>query len=207
MPPSSPTRPSRPCSGANRATSLTPGAAKPSAASTSIPASTAPLPGNAAARGRPLPARAKANIARMAPAAPRRIACKSIVRKNPRVLYTGRPRWGQRRFKGVAVRIAPQASLPRPPARRFFASLLLLTWFLLPAALAEAPEQKLARSDDRWVRRTLERMSLDEKIGQLLMVPYYGGFANTDSEEFLRLARQIRELHVGGLIVSSWPIF
>jgi len=112
---------------------------------------------------------------------------------------------GQRRFEGVAVRIARQASLPRPPARRFFASLLLLTWFLLPAAIAEAPEQKFSRSDDRWVKRTLERMSLDEKIGQLLMVPYYGGFANTDSEEFLRLARQIRELHVGGLIVSTRP--
>src|SRR3990172_5401115 len=48
-------------------------------------------------------------------------------------------------------------------------------------------------------------MSLDEKIGQLLMVPYYGGFASTDSEEFLRLARQVRELHVGGLIVSTRP--
>src|SRR3990170_4160431 len=188
-----------------RPTRLPASVAKPSAASTSIPASTAPLPGNAAARGRPLPARARASSARMAPAAPRRIACKSIVRKNPRVLYTGRPRSGQRRFEGVAVRIARQASLPCPPARRFFASLLLLSWLLVPAAIAEAPEQKFSRSDDRWVKRTLERMTLDEKVGQLLMVPYYGGFANTDSEEFLRLARQIRELHVGGLIVSTRP--
>ena len=115
------------------------------------------------------------------------------------------PKRGQCLFEGVAVRIARPASPPRSPTRRFFASLLLLSWLLLPAALAEAPEQKLARSDDRWVRRTLERMSLDEKIGQLLMVPYYGGFASTDSEEFLRLARQVRELHVGGLIVSTRP--
>src|SRR3972149_4865594 len=140
-----------------RPTRLPASGAKPSAAKTSTPARTAPLPPRPPAPGR-----------------------------------------GHGLLGGVPVRLAPPASPPRSPTRRFFASLLLLSWLLLPAALAEAPEQKLARSDDRWVRRTLERMSLDEKIGQLLMVPYYGGFARTDSEEFPRLGGEARELHGGG---------
>ncbi|MFQ5816445.1 MAG: glycoside hydrolase family 3 N-terminal domain-containing protein [Terriglobia bacterium] len=53
------------------------------------------------------------------------------------------------------------------------------------------------------MRRTLKRMTLEEKIGQLLMVGYHGAYASRDSETFARLVRQVEELHVGGLIVST----
>ncbi|MFQ5723732.1 MAG: glycoside hydrolase family 3 N-terminal domain-containing protein [Terriglobia bacterium] len=83
---------------------------------------------------------------------------------------------------------------------------LLLGWLWpVPTGRADAPQEELSRSQRRWVERTLERMTREEKVGQLLMVPYYGGFANTESEEFRRLSRQIRELHVGGLIVATRP--
>jgi beta-glucosidase-like glycosyl hydrolase/CubicO group peptidase (beta-lactamase class C family) len=48
-------------------------------------------------------------------------------------------------------------------------------------------------------------MTLEEKVGQLLMVPYFGDFHNTSSEEYQRLVRLVRELHVGGLIVATQP--
>lgn len=48
-------------------------------------------------------------------------------------------------------------------------------------------------------------MTLEQKVGQLLMVPYFGQFSNTSSEEFLRLVRHVRELHVGGFIVATQP--
>ncbi len=44
-------------------------------------------------------------------------------------------------------------------------------------------------------------MTLDEKLGQLLMVPYYGGFTSEESPEFLELRRQVEENHVGGLML------
>jgi beta-glucosidase-like glycosyl hydrolase len=53
------------------------------------------------------------------------------------------------------------------------------------------------------VERTLERMTLEQKIGQLLMVPYFGNFTAEDSPEFRRLVRRLRALHVGGLIVAT----
>ncbi len=44
-------------------------------------------------------------------------------------------------------------------------------------------------------------MTLDEKLGQLLMVPYFGGFTSDASPEFLELRRQVEQNHIGGLMV------
>ena len=68
-----------------------------------------------------------------------------------------------------------------------------------------ASERKLPRAAERWVKRTLERMTLEEKAGQLLMVPYFGDFHNTSSDEYQRLVRLVRELNLGGLIVATEP--
>jgi len=76
---------------------------------------------------------------------------------------------------------------------------------LIAAARTGVPEEKLPRDAERWVKRTLERMTLEQKVGQLLMVPYFGDFASSDSEEYRQLTRRLRELHVGGLIVATRP--
>jgi len=44
-------------------------------------------------------------------------------------------------------------------------------------------------------------MTLEEKLGQLLMVPYFGGFTSEEGPEFLELRRQVEQNHVGGLMV------
>jgi beta-glucosidase-like glycosyl hydrolase/CubicO group peptidase (beta-lactamase class C family) len=56
---------------------------------------------------------------------------------------------------------------------------------------------------EAWVRETLARMTLDEKIGQLVIVNCYGGFTPIGGEEFQRLARQVEQNHVGGLIIAN----
>lgn len=48
-------------------------------------------------------------------------------------------------------------------------------------------------------------MSLDERIGQLLVVPVRSDFIPTDSEAFERAARAVREFNAGGLIVFGAP--
>ena len=53
------------------------------------------------------------------------------------------------------------------------------------------------------MRATLERMSLDEKVGQLVMLACYGGFCPVESAEFQKLARHVEENHVGGLIIAT----
>ncbi len=83
--------------------------------------------------------------------------------------------------------------------------LLVLGLCLVAGPRTGLSEEKLPRHAERWVRRTLERMTLEQKVGQLLMVPYFGDFASTDSEEYRQLTRRLRELHVGGLIVATKP--
>lgn len=52
---------------------------------------------------------------------------------------------------------------------------------------------------ERWVEKTLASMSLDQKVGHLL-IPYFpsGGFRGADSEEMKTARRNIAEFHVGG---------
>lgn len=46
----------------------------------------------------------------------------------------------------------------------------------------------------------VERLSLDEKIGQLFVVAAHGRFMNEDSAAYQELRRQVRVNHVGGLL-------
>src|SRR3990172_3634339 len=133
-----------------RPTRLPASGAKPSAAKTSTPARTAPLPGDPPARGQPLPVRAKASRASAAPAAPPRVACKSIGRKNPRVLYTVRPQAGSMPVRGSG-RSYRAPSEPAPSSRP---SLLRFPAFVELAAAAGGPGRS-ARAEIFAQRRPL----------------------------------------------------
>ena len=50
-------------------------------------------------------------------------------------------------------------------------------------------------------------MTLDEKIGQLFIVPAYGRFSNSRSPDVLRLKRLISDYHIGGLIFFQGDVF
>ncbi|TVP98299.1 MAG: hypothetical protein EA359_18495 [Balneolaceae bacterium] len=50
-------------------------------------------------------------------------------------------------------------------------------------------------------------MTLEEKIGQLFIVPAYGRFNNSRTPEVLRLKRLIRDYHIGGLIFFQGDVY
>ncbi|MFZ0787321.1 MAG: glycoside hydrolase family 3 N-terminal domain-containing protein [Candidatus Acidiferrales bacterium] len=54
-----------------------------------------------------------------------------------------------------------------------------------------------------WVERTLTRMTVREKLGQMLMVPFFGGFAASESAEYEEVIRQVEQNRVGGLILAT----
>ncbi len=60
------------------------------------------------------------------------------------------------------------------------------------------------RTEDSWVKRTLAKLTLREKIGQMLMLPFFGGFQPIESEEYKTVLRNIEENHAGGLILEAW---
>jgi beta-glucosidase-like glycosyl hydrolase/CubicO group peptidase (beta-lactamase class C family) len=91
--------------------------------------------------------------------------------------------------------------------------LLLLTTLLLmahtgrtektPRTKAALSSSKLTAEGEKWVQQTLRKMTLEEKLGQLLVVYYFGGFLSAESESFRELLRQVEKNHVGGFILQT----
>jgi beta-N-acetylhexosaminidase len=71
---------------------------------------------------------------------------------------------------------------------------------LVAATLWAAP-RTLDRKGESWVRRTLERMTLQEKVAQLVVPGLNGVYTPLDSEASERLERLAREGRVGGFHV------
>lgn len=59
----------------------------------------------------------------------------------------------------------------------------------------------------KWADKELKRMSLDEKIGQLISVGINASFLNQDSEAFNALRHQVVDNHVGGIILFRGPVY
>ena len=59
----------------------------------------------------------------------------------------------------------------------------------------------------KWADNELKRMSLDQKIGQLISIGVNATFLNQDSEAYRQLSRQVRENHVGGIILFRGSVY
>lgn len=90
-------------------------------------------------------------------------------------------------------RLFPAAGL-MPRSRRRLSS--------RPSASTNAPT-RLSREAESWVNRTLARMNLEEKLGQLLMLPFHGEFTSAESAEYQDLLRAIERHHVGGFMLGT----
>jgi beta-N-acetylhexosaminidase len=69
-----------------------------------------------------------------------------------------------------------------------------------PAPPAPGPHP-LDKTATRWVQTTLARMTLEEKIGQMIVPAFYATYLSTDSDEFDRLSKLVKEVQVGGFIM------
>jgi beta-N-acetylhexosaminidase len=59
----------------------------------------------------------------------------------------------------------------------------------------------------KWADKELKRMSVDEKIGQLIAVGVNATFLNQDSEAFKALRHQVVDNHVGGIVLFRGPVY
>lgn len=61
--------------------------------------------------------------------------------------------------------------------------------------------KRSAGHSNAWVTQTLKKMTLREKLGQMLMVSYFGAFHPAESPAYKEILHEIEENHVGGLII------
>jgi len=93
-----------------------------------------------------------------------------------------------------------------------FSLSVLLLFNTLYAASPRLPDQDvihLGPSQKAWkyADKQLKKMSVDEKIGQLIHVGLNARFANQDSEFFKDLKRHVVENRIGGIIFFGAPIY
>jgi beta-N-acetylhexosaminidase len=65
----------------------------------------------------------------------------------------------------------------------------------------EAGSGQLEAVDDRWIAATLKKMTLDEKVGQLIVSSFRAEYLSTDSPEYEALVKLIHEQKIGGFHV------
>src|SRR6266436_3046424 len=63
--------------------------------------------------------------------------------------------------------------------------------------------KKLSPAANDWVDSTLRKMSVEEKIGQLLFTTYHGSFTAKDAPAYQQILHDVNDLHVGGFIVTT----
>ena len=61
--------------------------------------------------------------------------------------------------------------------------------------------KRRAGRSNAWVAQTLKKMTLREKLGQMLMVSYFGAFHPAESPAYKEILHEVEENHVGGLII------
>ncbi len=67
--------------------------------------------------------------------------------------------------------------------------------------------QKPSNEAVQWADTELKKMTLEEKVGQLISIGINARFLNQQSEEFISLRRQIEQNHVGGIILFRGPVY
>ena len=65
------------------------------------------------------------------------------------------------------------------------------------------PKKPAEASPNSTVRKWMRGMSLHDKVAQLVMMPVYGEVTNTRSAAFRKYQHFVRDLHVGGVIVTG----
>jgi beta-N-acetylhexosaminidase len=68
---------------------------------------------------------------------------------------------------------------------------------VVTVAAAQAPAD---RDAERWVAQTLAKLSLDDRIGQLIAPAFDSTYLPTDSDAFDRIVRVVQESHAGAVI-------
>lgn len=84
---------------------------------------------------------------------------------------------------------------------------ILLIAFALPLfakteKFSKARPVQLTPEGNKWAQKTLKKMSLEEKIGQMIQVRTYADFMNVESDEYKSISEQIKKYHLGSVILT-----
>jgi len=97
------------------------------------------------------------------------------------------------------------------PAKKFAqcTHVLLILWCLLYMSVACASEPsgrpgpvRLTDEGRKWAAQTLKKLSLEEKVGQMLNVRYFTDFQNFSSDDYRAFREQLHKYHIGSVVLT-----
>src|SRR5215472_11676868 len=91
--------------------------------------------------------------------------------------------------------------MPKFPRAILPVLLLSLTCFAADRYSQPGPVQ-LTAEGKRWAEKTLKRLSIEEKVGQMLNVRYFTDFQNFDSEGYRQFRDQLQKYHIGSVTLT-----
>ena len=85
--------------------------------------------------------------------------------------------------------------------------LILLVLSLLAPAIAKEKHQptssiRNSSQGDKWAEKTLHKLTLEEKVGQVFMIWCRASFLNADSPEYAQLRESMTKYHVGSFAMT-----
>ncbi len=88
----------------------------------------------------------------------------------------------------------------RPSKARIFSFFAAMAFLSLAAAFSQEP-------DSSWPERALKNLSLRDKIAQLIQIRVPGKFLNRQNPEYQAIRDQIRQNHVGGVVLFAGNVY
>ena len=88
---------------------------------------------------------------------------------------------------------------------RILSAIFLIVTLAVPAFCKGKhphPAAAAAAHDDKWAEKTLHKMTVEEKIGQVFMIWCRASFLNVESPEYLQWLDAMQKYHVGSFTVS-----
>ncbi|HEX9928163.1 MAG TPA: glycoside hydrolase family 3 N-terminal domain-containing protein [Pyrinomonadaceae bacterium] len=97
---------------------------------------------------------------------------------------------------------------------KFLSLFLVCFLFLNSAPLAAAQNNRTvnrfvepSQKASKWAEKELRRMTMEEKVGQLVSVGINARFLNQDNPEFVELKRHVEANKVGGIVLFASPVY
>src|SRR5215813_11282806 len=83
------------------------------------------------------------------------------------------------------------------------ALLLFLSLLCAGADQLQKPQPvQLTKEGRQWVEKTLKKLTLEEKVGQMLNVRYFTDFQNVDADVYKQFRDSLRKYHIGSVVLT-----
>ena len=81
-------------------------------------------------------------------------------------------------------------------------SLLVIPVFAKEEKFSKAGPVQLTSEGNKWAEKTLKKLSLEEKVGQMIQIRAYADFLNVESDAYRQVSDAIKKYHLGSIILT-----